>query len=149
MKKLMFSGVGILVVFNLLFLSCATAKMSSVEKVELERQNRAYDRYVREHEVNDKDDLDKTGIHHYKNAFYVVISLTDSGIDNYADWAGNKLVSSMMSYNIFDVANMTQEEYAAFILKFKVISERDTGFTNIVQVRIRERDIKSFREQLL
>ena len=143
-----FAALGLLVVLIIAFQSCATAGMSSVEKVEFERQNRAYDRYVDDHIAKNKKALVKPGIHYYKKAFYVVISLTDSGVDSYPEWAGEKLVSNFLSYKIIDKDDFTMEDYANYILEFEVVEEIDTGYTNIVQVKVPEKATRVFRKDL-
>ena len=145
MKK--YSAILLLFALFLAFQSCA-GRPTSVEKVELERQERAYDRYVDEHRAANKKDLERPGIYYYRKAFYVVISLTSTGIDSYPEWAGEKLVSSFVSYRIIDRSKFTLEDFASLILNFEVADEIDDGRTTIVQVMVPEKAVLEFRKNL-
>jgi hypothetical protein len=142
-----YSSILLIVVAFLGVQACAT-KLTSAERVELERRERAYDRFVNEHRVGNRQQLERPGIYYYRRAFYVVISLTASGTDSYAEWAGEKLVSSLVGYRIVDKDEVSLEQFASLILDFEIAGTKEEGRTTIVQVRIPERSILEFRKAL-
>ena len=137
-----------MIFLSLAFLSCASGP-TSVEKVKLERQDRAYDRYVNEHRTANKKDLEDPGIYYYRRAFYVVISLSDAGVASYPEWAGEKLIKSFLSYKIIDQQSFSLEEFASLILHFEAKEITDGRYTAIVSVRVPARAILDFRNNLI
>ena len=133
------------ILLPLIFISCASGP-TSAEKVKLERQQRTYERYIKEHTAKNDKDLEKPGIYFYKNNFYVVIGVSDKGADSYPDLACNKLVSSLISYDILEENLISSEEYYDLVLKFKEAGYIEGDYTNTMQVKIAEKDIRKFRE---
>jgi hypothetical protein len=128
-----------------IFLSCSSGPKSS-ELVKLERQQRAYERYMREHSTKDKDELLKPGIYSYKKNIWVVISVSDTGVDSYPELACQKLLNSVIAYDILDKNEISKEEYSALVLEFEEAGFIEGDITNIIQVRIPEKRFAKFRK---
>ena len=132
--------ISVLVVF-----SCAS-KPSSAEKVKLERQQRAYERLLKEITIDDKAQLERAGMYYFKKQIWVVISLSDSGVDSFPEWAAKKLLSKMMSYDVIEAELISEEEYSELVLMFEEVGFIEGSITNISQVVIKEKDLQRFRK---
>lgn len=147
MKKAIINGF-LLAIAATLLVSCAS-RPSSSERVKLERQQRAYERYAREHTTKEKDDLLKAGIYFYKKNIWVVISVSDTGVDSYPELACKKLLNSMLAYDILEEKEISREEYSSLVLEFEEAKFIEGGITNIIQVTISEKKFLKFRKDYL
>ena len=131
-----------------LLASCASGPSSS-QLLTLERQERSYERFKADHALKDKGDLDVPGIYFDKNAFIVVLGLTDSGTDNAPSWACDKLLTAFYGLRIVDQTKVSAEEFAALALRFEIVGVSEGTYSDIVRVRVAERDVRRFRDGYL
>ncbi len=143
MKKI--SAVLAIALLVMFVFSCASEPKASV-MVKAERQQRAYERYIAEHTTESEEDLLKPGIYVYDKQFWVVISLSDTGVDSYPEWACKKLLSSLSAYDIIDEDEISPEEYSALVLEFEEAGFIEGKITNIFQVTISVKEMDKFRE---
>ena len=143
MKKILMA-LAVTVIIAFVF-SCASEPKASV-MVKAERQQRAYERYIEEHTVETEEELLQPGIYVYDKQFYVTISLSDTGVDGYPEWAAKKLINSLIAYDILDVEEISNEEYSALVLEFEEAGYIEGDITNIFLVTVSLKEMDKFRE---
>ena len=128
------------------FLSSCAGGPDAETRVKAENEMRTYERFKSDHTLNDKGDLEKTGIYYDGRFFYVVISLTDSGTDRYPEWACDKFLITLYGYRAVDQKMVSDNEFYELALKFKIDEIIEGKYENIARVMIKGKDVEAFLE---
>ena len=123
--------------------SCAGGP-DAESRVKADNEMRTYERFKSDHTLNDKGDLEKTGIYYDGRFFYIVISLTDSGTDRYPEWACDKFLVSLYGYRAVDQRMVSDNEFYELALNFKIDEIIEGKYENLARVMIREKDVEEF-----
>ena len=127
-----------------LTVSCASSRVDYKEMIKPENNRRAYERLISDHELKERSLLNSPGLHYYGKAFFVVISLTDSGMDSYSEWAARKLLEKLYAYKIISKNNVSEEDFYLFSGKFKIDTVTQKNYENIAIIKIKENDVIKF-----
>ncbi len=131
-------------VLPLILASCA-GSVDSPTQVVLDREERAYDRFKNDHALKNKKDLERAGMYYDGKFFYVVLSLSDSGIDQYPEWAADKLLTSLYGYRALNQNMVSKNEFSKLVLQFEIEEVLEGKYENIARIRLREKDMERFR----
>lgn len=132
-----------------LFLVSCAGSPDAESQVRSESTMRTYERYLKDHTIIEKDELNSAGIHYLGKEIYVVISLTDSGGDRYPEWAAEKLTTSLYGYRAIDQSKVSDDEFFELVLRFELESIVEGKYENFARVWIKERDVRDFVEMHL
>jgi len=143
----------ILVIFSAaaaaLTVSCASSSVDYKEMIKQENSRRAYDRLVTDHELIERSQLSSPGLHYYGEAFFVVIKLSDSGMDSYPEWAAKKFLEKLYAYKVISRENVTEDDFYRFAVKFKIDTVTQKNYENIASIKIKEKDVVNFINSIL
>ena len=127
--------------------SCA-GSISSQTQVVLDREERAYVRFKADHALKNKKDLERAGMYYDGKNFYVVLSLSDAGIDQYPEWAADKLLTSLYGYRALDQSLVSRNEFSNLVLQFEIEEILEGKYENITRIRLRRRIWRSSGEAI-
>ena len=125
--------------------SCA-GSIDNQAQVVLDREERAYDRFKADHALKSKNDLKRAGMYYDGKNFYVVLSLSDAGVDQYPEWAADKLLTSLYGYRALNQNMVSKNEFSNLVLQFEIEEVLEGKYENITRIRLREKDMEKFRK---
>jgi len=143
-KKILHLLPGLLILASIVILNSCAGSAAAEDQIKTENETRGYERMKSDFALRDRDDLDKTGIYYDGKLFYIVISLSDSGTDRYPEWACDKFLNTLYSYNAVVQGMVSDNEFYEFALKFSVDEIIDGKYENLTRVVVKERDVKNF-----
>lgn len=111
-----------------------------------ESQARTYERFKADHELTDKDDLEKAGIYYDGKTFYIVLGLSDSGTDRYPEWACDTFLTSLYGYRAVQQELVSDEEFFDLVLDFQLEEIIEGKYSSRAVVSVKERRVQNFLE---
>jgi hypothetical protein len=77
----------------------------------------------------------------------VVISLSDSGTDEYPEWACDRFLSMLYGYGAAIKSMVSDNEFYELALQFTLEKIEEGKYENLALVSIKERDVKKFLDR--